>query len=45
MTDKQELVKNTLILGVGNIVMGDEGFGVHVVGTSIVAWKRPLYRS
>ena len=22
---------DTLILGVGNIVMGDEGFGVHVV--------------
>jgi len=27
----QNSIQTTLILGVGNIIMGDEGFGVHVV--------------
>jgi len=25
----------TLIIGVGNVIMGDEGFGVHVVRDSV----------
>jgi hydrogenase maturation protease len=28
---RQTSPENTLILGVGNVIMGDEGFGVHVV--------------
>ncbi len=30
MIEKQNLPITTLILGVGNVIMGDEGFGVHV---------------
>lgn len=30
MTEEQIRPETTLILGVGNIIMGDEGFGVHV---------------
>ena len=28
--DEEAVTKSTLILGIGNILMGDEGFGVHV---------------
>jgi hydrogenase maturation protease len=31
LTEKQVRQETTLILGVGNIIMGDEGFGIHVV--------------
>ena len=31
MTDSDNNIETTLILGVGNIVLSDEGFGVHVV--------------
>ena len=31
MTAAQPFPEATLVLGVGNIIMGDEGFGVHVV--------------
>jgi hydrogenase maturation protease len=30
LTGKQPSTEKTLILGVGNLIMGDEGFGVHV---------------
>ncbi len=31
MTRQEEIGRNTLILGIGNVLMGDEGIGVHVV--------------
>ena len=31
MADTDNIAGTTLILGVGNIIMGDEGFGIHVV--------------
>jgi hydrogenase maturation protease len=31
MTDKLKAGKNAMVLGIGNIVMGDEGFGLHVI--------------
>ena len=31
MTDKLKAGKNTMVLGIGNIIMGDEGFGLHVI--------------
>lgn len=30
MTERQVRPETTLILGVGNIIQGDEGFGIHV---------------
>ncbi|HAS04178.1 MAG TPA: hypothetical protein DCR71_00155 [Dehalococcoidia bacterium] len=31
MTDKLKAEKKTMVLGIGNIIMGDEGFGLHVI--------------
>jgi len=31
MTDKLKAGKKTMVLGIGNIIMGDEGFGLHVI--------------
>jgi Ni,Fe-hydrogenase maturation factor len=31
MADNLEAAKNTMVLGIGNIIMGDEGFGLHVI--------------
>jgi hydrogenase maturation protease len=31
LADTDNIAGTTLILGVGNIIMGDEGFGIHVV--------------
>jgi hydrogenase maturation protease len=31
MTDNLKVEKKTMVLGIGNIIMGDEGFGLHVI--------------
>jgi hydrogenase maturation protease len=31
MTDNLKAKKKTMVLGIGNIIMGDEGFGLHVI--------------
>ena len=31
MTKNPKSLKKTLVLGLGNVIMGDEGVGVHVV--------------